>query len=194
MNDVRKHLSTVKHKEMMKATSGTKTLSTFFQQSSIEQSVTRAEVLFANFVAEHNLPFMVADHFTHLVPAIFPDSNVARAFRCASTKTTCVVKGALHPQFADPIVATCQTSPISILCDESSDTDRKSFAILVRFWDERVGKPMTRFLAMPLCKGGSGAYLFGLIDAELEERNIVAFESDTANLMIGKHNSVLSPC
>ena len=38
-------------------------------------NVTKTEVSFANFVAEHNLPFLVADHFTELAPKMFPDSN-----------------------------------------------------------------------------------------------------------------------
>ena len=91
LNDVRKHIATSKHQEMLKATSSTMNLESFFRPSPVEESITRAEVLFANFIAEHNLAFMLADHFTHLASAMFPDSQVAKAFRCAATKTTCIV-------------------------------------------------------------------------------------------------------
>lgn len=83
------------------------------------------------------------------------------------------------------------------MCDEGSDTDDKNFAILVRLWDENVGKPVTRFLDRPICNIGTADKLFEAIDTALDERkipwsNVVGFESDTANVMVGKHNSVLS--
>ena len=197
VNDVKKHLTTSKHQEMLTATSSSNSLRALFQQSSIEESVTRAEVLFANFVAEHNLPFMVADHFTHLTTTMFPDSQIAKAFRCAATKTTCIIKGALSPHFSEPVVALCQDHPFSIFCDEGNNTDNKNLAILVRIWDTNLGKPVTRFLDMSICNVGNAENIFDLIDAALDGKtipwcNVVGFESDTANVMVGKHNSVLS--
>ena len=108
VNDVKKHLSTSKHQEMVRGSSGSCDIATLFAQSSIEESVTRAEVLFANFVAEHNLSFYLADHFTHLTSVMFPDSKIAKSFRSARTKTTCVVTGALSPHFNDPVISLCQ--------------------------------------------------------------------------------------
>ena len=35
--------------------------------------ITRAELYFATFVAEHNLPFSVADHFNRLCSVMFPE-------------------------------------------------------------------------------------------------------------------------
>ena len=46
-----------------------------------------AETLFAQFVAEHNLPFFVVVHHNQLVKQMFPDSRVAEKF-CARTNTT----------------------------------------------------------------------------------------------------------
>ena len=144
----------------------------FTRQSSIEEAVTKAEVLFAMFVAEHNLPFLVADHFTHLTSAMFPDSETAKVFSSAETKTTCIVKGALFPHFTEPVVKMCLANTFSILCDEDNDSDDKNFAILIQMWDENLGKPMTRFLDMPVCNFGTGKKLFELIDKSLFERQI----------------------
>ena len=197
VNDVKKHLATSKHQEMVKNSSGNQSLRTLFAQSPIEESVTRAEVLFANFVSEHNLSFLLADHFTHLTTVMFPDSKIAKSFKSARTKTTCVVTGALYPHFNEPVVTLCQNNPFSVLCDEGNDNDDKNFAILVRLWDDQLGKPATRFLHMPVCNIGTADKLFDAIDSTLEERkipwsNVVGFESDTTNVMMGKHNSVLS--
>lgn len=71
------------------------------------------------FVAEHNLPFLVADHFTRLTSVImFPDSKTAKAFSAAKTKTTCIVKGALFMYFSELIFEMCCRVPFSMLCDE----------------------------------------------------------------------------
>ena len=78
LNDVRKHLATSKHQEMLKATSGTSSLKALIRPSPLEESITRAELLFASFIAEHNLPFMLADHFTHLSKAMFPIAKLQK--------------------------------------------------------------------------------------------------------------------
>ena len=94
--------------------------------------------------------------------------------------------------------STCgKDGPFSILCDEGNGTDNKYFAILVRLWDERVNMPATRFLDMPICNIANAENLFHHIDEALTKRNIpwsnvVGFESDTCNVMIGRHNSVYS--
>ena len=76
-------------------------------QSPIEDAVTRSEVLFANFIAEHNLPFSTTNHFSRLTHVMFPDSKVARAFKSTRTKTTCIVKHASNPHF----IQRCQNGP-----------------------------------------------------------------------------------
>ena len=37
-----------------------------------------AEAMFTQFVVKHNLPFAVADHFSKMVPKMFPDSKTAK--------------------------------------------------------------------------------------------------------------------
>ena len=54
--------------------------------------VTAAEIMMCNFIAMHNLPFVVADHLFSSVP----DSAIAADFACKRTKTTAIVCEALH--------------------------------------------------------------------------------------------------
>jgi hypothetical protein len=196
VNDVKKHIATSKHRDSLKAVTGHQSLTTLFRSDMVDQ-VTRAEVLFANFLTEHNLSFMTADHFTRLTSVMFPDSKIAQEFRCARTKATCIVKGALYPHLSKPVVTLCQTGPFSILCDESNKGDDKSLAILVRMWDNCQRKPVTRFLDMPVCNIATAEKLFECIDTVLVSSgipwsNVVGLESDTCNVMMGRHNSVLS--
>ena len=95
--DVKKQIATAKYQEIAKVSNSNTSLRAYFRQSPLEESVTRAKVLFTNFVAEHNL---LTDHFTRLMSVMFLDSQIAKAFKSAHTKTTCIVTGALHPYFA----------------------------------------------------------------------------------------------
>ena len=55
-------------------------------------------------MAEHNLPFAVADNFNSLVPKMFPDSKIAAEFACATTKTAALKTHALAPAANEPVV------------------------------------------------------------------------------------------
>ena len=87
--DVRAHIATALHKgNEAKAKTFTPITQFFGTKPETSSAVTKAEVLFAQFVAEHNLAASVADHFTDLVKTMFPDSAIAKSFRSKRTKTT----------------------------------------------------------------------------------------------------------
>ena len=56
------------------------------------QGVALAMILFACFIAEHNLPFTTADHLVDLMKVMFPDSVIAQSMSMKRTKCTEVVK------------------------------------------------------------------------------------------------------
>ena len=76
-NNVVKHFSSKKHLQAMSSSSCTQPLDKFGQsevarrarqrQQEEELQFLKAEALFVQFVAEHNLPFHTGDHFTKLV-------------------------------------------------------------------------------------------------------------------------------
>ena len=57
-----------------------------------EESVIRAEVLFSYFLEKHHLAFQLGDHCTKLFKLMFPDSSIAKDFKCSRTKATAVLK------------------------------------------------------------------------------------------------------
>ena len=60
-NDVTKHVSVKHHIEMTRASSSSKSVSSFFLPK-VTQSVMEAETRWALFVAKHNLAFLTSDH------------------------------------------------------------------------------------------------------------------------------------
>ena len=201
MYDVKRHMETKRHTDGLKAFTNQSTMTSLLrdkQHQSFDKQVTTAELYFTAFVAEHNLAFLAADHFTKLCKQMFPDSKIASEFSCGRTKTQAIVKSALAPTLNKKVIEACKSAPFSILCDGGNDQDaRKFFAIMVRFWDENACSAITQFLAMPICNRATAEALFDAISEELGSRdipwsNVIGYASDTASVMVGKNNSVLS--
>ena len=91
-------------------------------------------------------------------------------------------------------------SPVSysLLIDESNDrgVEAKDMVILVRFFDHRVMRAITRFVSLPTANDGTAAAIFAKLDDCLRESglpyaNLLAFNSDTCNTMKGQRNGVV---
>ena len=99
-NDVLKHFTSQNHSQAISLISSTNTLASLGfvncnealkerqRENEFQNQVVRAETLFVQFVAEHNLSFRIGDHFTKLVKKMFPDSVIAKYFQCSRTKTS----------------------------------------------------------------------------------------------------------
>ena len=134
VHEVKRHIQTKKHQDHVRGMSNQLSISSSLQSSknSLDDRITTAELYFSTFIAEHNLPFLAADHFTKLCKVMFPDSKIAEGFSCGRTKTTAIVTHALAPTFYDDVIKQCQSSPFTILCDGGNDQfAKKYFAIMV---------------------------------------------------------------
>jgi hypothetical protein len=67
--DIKRHAKRPTHVTAVEASSKTKSITNFVDDKK-SSSVILSETLFSNFVAEHNLPFSLADHFTKLLPKL----------------------------------------------------------------------------------------------------------------------------
>ena len=98
--------------------------------------VTRAEVKVSAVLAHHNVPLAVADHLGPLFKVIFPDSEIAKAYACAHTKTTCILKGSLAKHFRMSLVDTMKSDPFSLAVDGSNNSRlQKMNPLTVRILD-----------------------------------------------------------
>ena len=164
--DVREHIKSKAHERQVKCPQVT----SFFKPKRADSadSTTRAEVLFSYFVAEHNLPASLGDHFTELSREMFPDSEIAKRFKCKRTKTTQIVKRCLATAATKPVVERCRNGPFSIMIDESTDRKtEKRLVVLVRYFDFEQKAAQTRLLDMPVCNGGTSNGIFNVMDGVL---------------------------
>lgn len=215
--DVRRHFKSAGHNKAIESTNKTARLEACgFGESRLAKAarekqeeqklqVLSAETQFIQFVAEHNLSFRCGDHFTKLVKSMFPDSDIAKHFQCSRTKTMVLVKNGNSQFCQDELLSTLTDlhstfSPVfySLLIDESNDrgVEAKDLVVLARFFDHRVMKAVTRFIALPTANDGTATAIFAKLDGCLRDcglsyDNLLAFNSDTCNTMKGQRNGVV---
>lgn len=142
-HEVKRHMEGKKHSELARGMASQSTITASFRKGSLDDQVKAAEVYFATFIAEHNMPFLAADHFTKLCKVMFPDSKIGEGFASGRTKTTAIVKYALAPAINTEVIRACQTVPFTILCDGGNDQEHKKYlAIMVRYWSDAAHQPV----------------------------------------------------
>ena len=80
--DVRRHVEIARLQKMSKTMVATKgDMGQYVAESNNSiDGVTKAETMEANWLAYHTLPMSAADEFSRMVPAMFPNSNIAKTY------------------------------------------------------------------------------------------------------------------
>ena len=121
-------------------------IDTKFVNTKKEQLVQDAEIWMAVFVAEHNLPFNMMEHFSDLLPKLCPDSPTALHFRSKRTKTQCIINNACAPYFHQLVKEEMANSYFSFIIDETTDVSAtKELAIVCRLYSKEQKKVVSHF-------------------------------------------------
>ena len=164
--------------------------------------VAQATVLFASFIAEHNLPFSIADHLVELHMKMFPDSVIAQELFLKRTKCTEIVKS-LGNSVINDVVCKLRKNKFSVIIDETTDiSTMKCCAVNVRFFDQEAGKVTTAMLDLFNVyengdEGSTGENLYNMLMRCLRSRDIpldhsIGFAADGAANIMGNRNSLSS--
>ena len=79
--------------------------------NTLQYNTPKAEVLGAKFIVEHNLPISVSDHLGPPFRQIVPDSDIAKNYASAHTKTNCIINDAIAPPMQHELVSRMNFSP-----------------------------------------------------------------------------------
>ena len=77
-------------------------------------AIIHSEVLFMNFLLEHNLPASAADHTTKFFSAMFPNSAEVRKYSWGRTITTEIIKE-LASESTNRIISILKTDYLQLL-------------------------------------------------------------------------------
>ena len=87
-------------------------------------------------MVHHNLLLLTAEHFYPLYAKMFPDSKIAKNFKCSRTKSICILNGAIKPTLKFSLVEYMTEGPFSLVNDGTSDTAiRKMNALCASIFD-----------------------------------------------------------
>jgi hypothetical protein len=84
-----------------------------------------AEILWAAFVAEHNLPFTIMEHLPQAAAKAYPDSKIAADVACGRKKTTAITKHVIGSENFLNICEDLRNNKFSLIIDESTDRSSK---------------------------------------------------------------------
>ena len=168
--------------------------------SSISDAQIRAEVLHTNFIVQHNISFLTADHLAPLYCKMFPDSKIVKSFKCSHTKTTSILNEAIYPTLRSNLVSYMTENPFSIVNDGSNDSGlSKMNPVCVYIFDiERSKQVEFKFYSM--CSTSrehcsKSETLFNAINNTFENDNldwdnVVSVGLDNTNANMGEKNSL----
>ena len=132
--DLRKHEQTSLHGTWDRASTGSSSIDTYFGPGR-GASVVEAEIKFAYFLGEHHISFLVADHCSKLFRSMFPDSVIAKDFRCSRTKATAVLKVIAQDVRRQIVEVLHDSKFFSLQADETTDISvTQQMAIMLRFF------------------------------------------------------------
>lgn len=186
--DIVKHVNTIKHQGIAKTVGGNKKIE--FVQQKNDDSVIRAESFFTSFLIEHNIPINAADHAGPLFRKMFPDSDIAKRYGCARTKTTAII-GEMAKTERMAMVNMIKGTPFAISTDGSNKSDKKLYPIVVSYHDVAKQQNDTCLLSVPVLEGdGTGQNIAQLILNELKSydiplENCLSLGVDNAPVMVG---------
>ena len=147
-NEIKRHVDGPVHKRKLNEIDGNLRIDSFSLDKIHEKKVMSAELMMAQFIAAHNLPFQTADHLSDLFTKMFHDYRIAVDFRCKHTKIKALISDTLDPHLKKPILELAKAAPFNILCDESNEKGDlvKLLTVLVPLYDPAGGMVVTRHI------------------------------------------------
>lgn len=156
IGQVKKHEETVKHKQLEKEIKNNSALNTdkgrielLLPQPkpvSLEEQVTRAEVIQAFHVINANLPFRSADTDAERFRMQFPDSEIAKLYKQSRSKLGYVIEYGIAPVLIKNLKTDIIGKPLSIKFDETTTSQvKKQFDAYLTYYCEKSACVITSY-------------------------------------------------
>ena len=175
------------------------------QKPTVDKEVTVAEIKYTAMVVEQNISFLCAEKLLEGLKGTLTDSNVLHKVNLDRKRISATVHCVLAPAQNTRLAGILKNVEFSISIDESTDISvHSSICIVVRYQDDdRKRTCDSLWDIIPAYRKGcenekvDAQYVFNAVintfkEADIPLSNVIAFCSDTCNLMMGRCNSVAS--
>ena len=192
--DLKLPLSSDKHGKAVRGASGSTQVTNYFATtgSKAEDQVTAAEGTYAFHTVKHHNSFLSMDCTSSLLKKTFPDSDLAKKFSCARTKTEAIVTSVLAPYSIDSALKSFEENDIAycaVATDGSNHDGSKLFPVLVQYFDWKNGGIQSKLIEFKNRHNETADTIAGYVKETLEKSGLsekcVAFTGDNCNTMFG---------
>ena len=166
-----------------------------------EKQVALAQLKLVLLIIERNISFLFVDSLVPTMKECFPDSAILKDLKLCRRRAPRIVSCVIAPAWRSRLWDILSSQNFAIIVDESTDiTVSKSLCIMVRFFDKELGKNLEVLWDLvkvyeneeSCCNAEQTAdrIISSFTDTNISLKNVVAFCSDTCNVMMGSNNSV----
>ena len=163
----------------------------------LEDPAKESEIRLATFISEHDLPIRAVEHMPQLIQSICPDPEIAKHIKCGRTKLNAIIKNVTRKSSSTNLIEEMKHSKFSIVLDESADKGCiKHLCMVARMLvDDQVKDCFLGLIPLKDCSALSldNSLVKFFTDKDISyKENMIGFEADGANAMVGAHNSLSS--
>ena len=187
------HNATQKHKNSARQTKSNQSVKAFFKSpsapSTLDYKTAVAESTWAFHTVKHQQSFLSNDCTSHLFKTFFPGSDIAKKFASARTETKSIITGVLGPYAQKILFSELGTQPFSVSVDASNHNQLKLFALVIRFFNAKVGVQV-RLLNLRSMPSETSQQIIDFIHTSLQEndldlKRLTSFCADNAPVNFG---------
>ena len=192
--DLQAHVDSDKHNKAIRGESSSTKLTDYFVKpgSKLEDAVTAAEGVFAFHTVKHHSSFKSMDCTSALLKKTFPDSEVARKFSSARTKTEAIVNSVLAPHSVEAALHSFEENHIAycgVATDGSNHGSVKLFPVIIQYFDWKNGGLQSKLIEVQNTPNETADTIARYVKETLEKNGLfekcIAFTGDNCNTNFG---------
>uniref|UniRef100_A0A8C4T0E1 Uncharacterized protein n=1 Tax=Erpetoichthys calabaricus TaxID=27687 RepID=A0A8C4T0E1_ERPCA len=190
--DLKAHMDTEKHKKAVRGeTSSSAKLTAFFvRPGKTEDDVNAAEGAMAFHTVKHHNSYRSMDCTSTLLKKAFPDSDIAKKFSSARTKTEAIVNGAIAPHSVEITnEALKEIQYCGVSTDGSNHGAVKIFPVIIQYFEWKKGGVQTKLIEVKDTPNETAETIAKYLTETLAKNNLsekcIAFTGDNCNTNFG---------
>ena len=157
----------------------------------VKDKALEAEAMLVTAASCHSIPEAIFDCFNLLLPAMFPDSEIAKVFSVGRTKAGYLLTEGIGPHYRQQVLECMKKHPFSLNFDESTVNKNQQLNINVSFRNDEDKIVKSNFVTVKVVEGSTGSDMAHMVLKSLDDESVPRFnfiseQTDGCAAMLGK--------